>query len=190
MEKAQATYRHVAKMLASALPIKDDEFGSKVEEYLEIIKRLNRQSKIALRSAYIFSRKAPRQERQDLFQELCLAVLENNVDNERLGYAIARCDWIDFWRKYKTREHFFSGNLNETVLDSDQQEVELAELIVGEVGFERTIDDRLDAKAIWDQLPANIKPIIQRRLEGRPLPDKDRKQLSRFVRKQPLLVTR
>ena len=50
------TYRHVAKMMASALPIKGQEFGLKVEHYLDTIKRLPQEAKTALKSAYIFRR--------------------------------------------------------------------------------------------------------------------------------------
>jgi len=57
------TYRHVAKMMASALPIKSQGFGLKVEHYLDTIKRLPQEVKTALKSAYIFSRKVPREER-------------------------------------------------------------------------------------------------------------------------------
>ncbi len=55
-------------MLASALPVEGKEFGLKVELYLDTIKRLPQETKTALRSAYIFSRKVPREEREDLIQ--------------------------------------------------------------------------------------------------------------------------
>ena len=61
----QVTYRDIAKMLASALPIEGAEFSAKVEENLEAIKALTSKAKTALKVAYIFSRKAPREERAD-----------------------------------------------------------------------------------------------------------------------------
>ena len=44
----QVTYRDIAKMLSSALPVEGEEFGDKVEEYLETIKALPREAKLAL----------------------------------------------------------------------------------------------------------------------------------------------
>ncbi len=84
------TYRHIAKMLASALPVEGQEFGLKVEQYLDTIKRLPQEAKTALKSAYIFSRKVPREEREDLFQDIVLAVLKVKTKDEQLAYAIAR----------------------------------------------------------------------------------------------------
>ena len=57
----QVTYRDIAKMLSSALPVEGEGFGDKVEEYLETIKALPREAKLALKVGYIFSRKVPRQ---------------------------------------------------------------------------------------------------------------------------------
>jgi len=46
-------------MLASALPVEGEEFGVKVNEYLETIKALPREAKLAMKVGYIFSRKVP-----------------------------------------------------------------------------------------------------------------------------------
>jgi hypothetical protein len=69
----KVTYRDIAKMLASALPVEAEEFRDRVEVNLEAIQSLSTEAKIALKSAYIFSRKVPREEREDLFQDLALA---------------------------------------------------------------------------------------------------------------------
>jgi len=36
----KVTYRDLAKMLVKALPIEDEEFGTKVEEYIRMLKCL------------------------------------------------------------------------------------------------------------------------------------------------------
>ncbi len=175
------TYRHIAKMLASALPVEGQEYGHKVEQYIATIKALPQEAKVALKSAYIFSRKVPREEREDLFQDIALAVLKIKTKDERLGYAIARCDWRDFWKKYKTRQHY---SLDSVVDDTEGNPVTLAELLVGETEFERKINGKMDAERIFDSLPAHIQPLIEKRLMGYTLNKTERNALNYFVRKE------
>ena len=173
------TYRHVAKMLASALPVEGQEFGLKVEQNLETIKRLPQEAKTALKSAYIFSRKVPREEREDLFQDITLAVLKVKTKDERLAYAIARCDWQDFWKHYKIRQHYSLDSVTE---DTEGNPVTLGELIVGEAEFERKMDGKLDAERIYNTLPLHIQPIIDKRLLGKALNQTERKRLNRYIK--------
>jgi len=173
------TYRHVAKMMASALPVEGQEFGLKVEQYLVTIKRLPQEAKTALKSAYIFSRKVPREEREDLFQDIALAVLKIKTKDERLAYAIARCDWKDFWKRYKIRQHY---SLDSVVDDDEGNPVTLGELLVGETEFERKINGKMDAERIFDMLPFHIQPIIDKRLIGKALNSSERNKLNRYVK--------
>ena len=188
MNQATITYRNIAKMLASALPIEDEEFREVVESNLKTIKAMPKGQKVALRSAYIFSRKVPKEEREDLFQELTLAILEQGVDCERLAYAIAKCDWQDWWAKFKVRSHFLAGSLNARLEDSEGQEYEFGELLVGEVEFERKMQGKIDGQALYSKLPEAIKPIVTKRLLGRALTDVERKRLSRYVKQAPLIL--
>jgi len=58
----------------------------------------------------------------------------------------------------------------DTVIDDDSgNPVTMAELLVGETEFEFKMDGKLDGERIWDKLPADIKPLIQKRLLGKPL---------------------
>lgn len=174
------TYRNIAKMLAKALPIEGEEFGSKVEENIATIKKLPKTARIALRSAFIFGSKVPSQEREDMFQDISLAILKARVTDERLAYAIARCDWRDWWGKYRIRQHY---SLDSVIESDDGNPTTLGELIVGEAEFETKMNGKLDGERIWNALPDCIKPIIQSRLLGKALNATDRQRLSRWVRK-------
>lgn len=176
------TYRSIAKALCSYSPVDSDEWSTQVNDYLDIIKRLPKPQKLALKSAYIFSRKVPQEERQDMFQELVTAILEVNTGDEKFAYAIARRDWQNWWSKYKTRQHFMAGSLNQTITDSSGDEVEIAELIVGEVEFERKMDGKLDAQRIWDMLPKDIQPLVFKRLLGKALTHQERNKLNYYAR--------
>jgi len=180
----KVTYRDLAKMLVKALPIEDEEFGTKVEEYIRIIKALPAEAKVSLKSAYIFSAKVPRDEREDMFQELALAILQARTKDEKLAYAIARCDWRNWWQKFKTRQHFLAGSLNALTLDKDGQEVEIAELLIGETEFELKMNGKIDAERIWDKLPDRIKPVVQKRLLGFPLLKQEHNTLNYYVKTQ------
>jgi hypothetical protein len=185
VELKDLTLRHIAKMMASAIPdhngkgYQDEQFTGLVEQYLEAIKQLPQEAKVALKSAYIFSHKVPRQEREDLFQDIALAVLKARTQDQRLAYAIARCDWKDWWAKYMVRQHY---SLDSVVEDDEGNPATLGELIVGEAEFELKMDGKLDAERIWDKLPANIKSIVDHRLMGQALPASERQTLSRWVR--------
>lgn len=166
MKHIKVSYRDIAKMMVKALPVEGKEFSDKVNHYLEVIKAMPTNAKLALKSAYIFSRKVPREEREDLFQEIALAVLKAKTKDEKLAYAVARCDWQNFWAKFKIRQHYSL----DTVIDDDEgNPATMAELIVGEVEFEFKIDGKIEAERIWNKLPEDIKPLIQKRLLGKPL---------------------
>jgi len=168
-------------MMAKALPVEDTEFTTKVNEYLKAIKAMPKEHKAALKAAYIFSRKVPREEREDLFQELALTLLKHKTKDDKLAYAIARCDWQNWWSKYKIRQHY---SLDMVIDTDDGNPVTLGETLVGEVEFERKMDGKLDAQAIWQKLPGNIKAIVNKRLIGKALNNTERSQLSRWVKSQ------
>jgi hypothetical protein len=177
----KVTYRNIAKMLASALPVEGEDFGKKVETNLKAIKALASYQKNALKMAYIFSRKVPRQEREDLFQDLALACFKAKTRDEKLAYAIARCDWINWWKKFKIRQHY---SLDTVIEDEDGNLQRIGELIVGELDFEYRLDGKVDAKRIWHKLPDNIKPIVRNRLLGKALTNTERSTLHRWIKRQ------
>ena len=97
----KVTYRDIAQMLCKALPFPDDELRDRIAEHAEVIKGMSTEARLALKCAYVFSHKVPREEREDMFQELALALLEAKAPNEKLAYTIARCDWMNWWGKFK-----------------------------------------------------------------------------------------
>jgi len=185
----QVEFRTVAKFLAKGIPVEGEDFRTVVEETLLAIKKLTPELKTAMKAAYVFASKVPREEREDFFQELILALLQRSTKDEKLAYAIARFDWIDWWRKFTVKRHFFAGSLQDTVEDESGSEVMLAELIVGECEFERKLDGDLDGKALWARLPKPIQALVQKRLLGRALNSTERSQLRRFAKANPMLLT-
>lgn len=179
------TFRHVAIMLASALPIEGEDFRAHVEANLKAIKALPQEHKTALKMAYIFSRKVPRQEREDLFQELALTLFEAGKTEERLAYAIARCDWRDWWKKYRIRQHF---SLDSVVEDEDGNPATMGDLLVGESEFELKMDGKLDAYRIWNKLPDKLKKVVRARLLGQMVSPFDACELRDWANKHAMLL--
>jgi hypothetical protein len=166
----QANYQQIARAAVGAPSFENDQ------EYIDLIKstarefdKLSVNAKLAIEAAYVFSRKVPMTERQDFFQELVLAILEAGTENAAFAYTIARRDWQDFWRSYKLHSQFYQGYLSEVILNSDGEETELSELLVGEVEFENKQIDKLDSRALWQQIPKDIQVLITKRLQGKPL---------------------
>jgi hypothetical protein len=193
--KINVQYHEIAKMFCGALPIaklatgkrgndtNQDAYGEHVRAITQAIKSLPIGARLALKSAYIFSSKVPREDREDMFQELALAVLTVGTDSEKFAYTIARQDWRNWWAKYYTRSNYYGGSLNETVTDSDNNEVELVQLLSGTIEYERKYDGDIDGQSIYRQLPATIRPIVDKRLVGMALNAAERQALSRYVRK-------
>lgn len=158
--------RDIAKLFAKNLPLPDSEpqsvdwteylvqghrnkpllsrlnretFLSKVNEYVKVLRKLSTEAKTALRAAYVFSAKVPKQEREDMFQDLALAVLEARTKDERLAYTICRFDWQNWWRKFKLHSQFFAGYLSEY----EQIEIEADGLLdLPRNEFTQTVADR------------------------------------------------
>jgi len=172
-------------MLASAIPVEGEEFRAKVEEYLKSIKAMSQSSKLALKSAYIFSRKVPREEREDLFQELALAVLKTQATDERLAYTVARCDWLNWWKAYKIRSHY---SLDSVVEDHEGHQVPFGELLVGEVEFERKLNGDMDGAKLYERLPDWVKRLVDKRLLGGTIRGGDRQLLNKWVKSRPLVL--
>jgi len=178
---------------------RDDSFIDLVKQTAKQVESLGINAKLAIEAGYIFSRKVPQSERQDLFQELVTAILDSGTEDAAFAYTIARRDWQNFWNKYKLHSQFWGGYLSETITNSDGEETELAELLVGEVEFENKQIDKLDAERLWQRIPADIQQLVTKRLQGKPLGaprkrkagqpknsgtlnDTERKRLNRYVK--------
>ena len=182
MEYTELQYRTIAKQFCAHSGAENQEYGVLVEETLNAILNLPQADKYALKCAYIFSRKVPKFEREDLFQELFLNLYKSRAQDEKLCYAIARCDWVDWWKKYKIRSHY---SLDESIAQDESGNPQtLGDLLVNEIRFEYLVDGKLDAEYIYNRLPAHIKPIVTKRLQSNPLTSNERVALHRFVHGQ------
>ena len=184
----KVTLRDIAKMLVKYMPIEGQDFTSKIEAYISILKKLDKPSKLALTAAYVFSSKCPKAEREDLFMELVTRCYEANPQSEINAYSIARCDWknwLDSWyREHKTTLQSYDI----TIQDDDGSEIRASELLVGDCEFEAHECSNIDASNIWQKLPADIKPIVQKRLIGLALSKDQQKRLERFRHSKPALT--
>lgn len=193
VKKHDFTYRNIAKMLASALQLTDDSFGEHVESFLKQIEKLPQQQRIALKYAYIFSRKAPKEERADLYQELSLTLMEKRIKDDKLAYAIARCDWKDFWKAYKLHTQYNYESI-ERLADSEdgsdygQNAIERrmyhAELLTGEVEYE----SKLDADTLFKKLPEAIQKIVTKRLTGYATSKLEQSIMRRYINSNPVIL--
>ena len=98
--------RKLAKALAKGLPVEGAAFGEHVDRIEHEVKALPKVQKTTLTLAYMFSAKVPRQERDDVSQEIILACLESGQTEERNLYVVARRTWVDWFRKWYTRQQY------------------------------------------------------------------------------------
>ena len=163
------TYHRVSKAFLGPNFAVDDDYIELVKQTRQSLEGLGLNARLAVEAAYIFSRKVPANERQDMFQELMTAILAAGTEDPAFAYTIARRDWQNWWAKYKLHSQFYQGYLSEVITNSDGQETELAELLVGEVEFEAKMIDKLDARRLWQQIPKDIQGLVLKRLQGKPL---------------------
>lgn len=171
------TYRNIAMMLVKAMPVDGEQFTDKVSEYTAIIQAMPIEHKLALRSAYIFSAKVPREEREDMFQELAIALLENGTKSPALAYSIARCDWRNWWSKYKIRQHY---SLDTVVNDSDDTLATFGELVIGECDFDIRMNSEIECQRIVKMLPDKLKRVVKMTLLGQMVSPWDRLELQQW----------
>ncbi|MDD5547066.1 MAG: hypothetical protein PHO67_07950 [Candidatus Omnitrophica bacterium] len=193
IQKHDTTYRSIAKMLSSAIQI-EGEFEGHVNEFLQQINKLPREQRIALKYAYIFSRKAPKEERADLMQELSLTLLTKRVKDEKLAYAIARCDWKDFWKAFKLHSQYNldsiermadaedGGNYGQDAIDRMAYH---SELLMGEIECEA----RIDARLLYNKLPKHIQSIVNKRLSGYATSKLEQSIMRRWIASRPNILT-
>jgi hypothetical protein len=185
MKGNQVTMRNVAKLLTKRLPLDDAERTAKVTEVTKVLERLPESTKLALRTAYIFGRKVPTEEREDMFMTLFLTLWQAELTDERFAYTTARGDWRDWWQAYAYRQHYSL----DSVLDSEQGDtINYAELLVGEVEFENRINGKVDAERLYSSLPNWVKGIVDKRLSGKGIRGGDRKILDKWIAKKPLIL--
>jgi hypothetical protein len=190
---ARVSHRDIAKMLVYAMPIKfsPDEFLQCVEDNIKAIQDMPKESRIALKMGYLFSSRVPRDEREDFMQELSLKLIELKCPDEKLAYTIARCDWVDWWRRYAKKEATYTSleAMLETREGEGQNEAILADLTTGAMEYETREDCK--AKRILDamsQTEAGKRMLMigAKRLQGLALTHAERQALCSWISRNAL----
>lgn len=185
-KRAIPPLRDIAKMLASTLPVEGDEFGqmvSAIEAQLKPMTKRDKPSLLALQTAFIFSHKVPRQEREDLFQELFLTLWEKRISDNGIAYAVAHCDWANWWRAYKIRSHYSL----DSVANNESGDT-FGDLLVDVCDFEAQICGKINGDRLLETLPDYVRKIVQKRLDGHSLTGGEAIMLRKFVASRPTVL--
>ena len=186
----EVSYRRIAKLLARGMPIEGQEYIDIIEGYINSIEAMPNEHKQTLRASYIFSCLAPRDDRQDLFQELVaytltqLAKYDGRIkDVEAFSYTVARHKWGDWWKQKKRRRQILNGgfiSLNKLTTDNDGEQIELQDLIADDLGLESELESKLDSQALLSSLPNKIKAIVVKRLNRQTPTNHQYQMLARY----------
>jgi DNA-directed RNA polymerase specialized sigma24 family protein len=101
--------RKLAKALAKGLPVEGAAFGEHVDRIEHEVKALPKVQKTTLTLAYMFSAKVPHQERDDVSQEIITACFESGQAEESHLYMVARRTWVEWLRRWYTRQQYELG---------------------------------------------------------------------------------
>lgn len=188
------SYRTIAKVLAYDMPLDDQEYSDIIEWYIKSIEAMPPMHQETLKAAYVFSRKAPKEDWQDLFLHFVAHGLkllsqwpEPIKDMAGFCYVVARNEWKRVTRERKRHIRMLNGgfvSLNKIVpsihQDGDSQEVELQELIADDLDLESELNSELDNQAVLDTLPDRVKAIVKKRLRGEKLIGHEYEILARY----------
>jgi len=189
------SYRTLAKVLAYDMPLDDQEYSDIIEWYIKSIEAMPPKHQETLKAAYVFSRKAPKEDWQDLFQHFVahgLKILNQwpkpIKDIAGFCYVVVRNEWKRVTRERKRHIRMLNGgfvSLNKIVPsahpDGDSREVELQELIADDLDLESELNSELDSQAVLDTLPDRVKAIVKKRLlGGEKISNREYERLARY----------
>ena len=179
----KVTYRDVAKLLCTDIP--ECDYSAAVDKALDTIKALPEQTKLSMRIAYIFAAKVPHDERLDCFQSFTATLIEHGTNEPKLAYSITMNNWRNWWRSYKIHAY---TDLDATIENDDSDDVTtLGDLLVGEIEFTNRLESDDSADRLWLQVPADIKPIILKRMQARePIIEATHGKVTTYKRGRPM----
>ena len=125
-------------------------------------------------------RKVPDQDRDDMAQELSTALLACNPRTPEVAFAICRARLADWYRHNSRLRYHEVDSLNQTVTDEDGNEVQMVDLIAGEVEYEAKLEGKIMADTIFGMLDWRMKKIVAKRLLGIKLRASEYKYGERF----------
>lgn len=185
------SYRSIAKVLAQGMPVDGQEYSTIIEDYIRSIEAMPLEQQATLSAAYIFSRKAPFEERQDLFQHLVAHVLgllskwpDPIKDMAGFCYVVSRHEWMRVTRERKRHSRMLNGgfiSLEEPIRDSLDGGIELKDTIASDLDLESELNSELDCQAVMNTLPDRVKAIVNKRLlGGQKLSNREYERLARY----------
>ena len=146
--------QRIANWLAVNLPIYDDThttgMAELATEYKAKIDAMPKHQQRALKMAYIFAHKVPRQDSEDLFQELALALLECGKSPECNQYIVARRVWVDWWRA-----RYYKVN-NEVSLAYDVEGEVSEKLGINEVLLSELVESNTEMALLYEEVKSEI----------------------------------
>lgn len=144
----------IANWLAVNLPIYDSGhiqgMDETAKEYKAKIDAMPKHAQRALKFAYMFCHKVPRQDSEDLFQELALALLEQGKTPECNQYIVARRVWVDWWRKWYTKQN------NEVSLAFDVEDATSQKLGINDVLLSELVDGSTEMALLYEEVKSEI----------------------------------
>lgn len=175
----RVSYRTIARLLASKLPVYGQEYSDMIEEYTKSIEAMPPEHQQALRASYIFSCMAPLEKREDIFQNIVSEILTTLAKREARGlepvknlepfcYRVAQNWWRERWAIKKKREKKLNGpfiSLNSKLKKCESGQVERLDTITDKLDHAGKLNSELDVQRVLDTLPDGIKATVIKRLE-------------------------
>jgi len=161
----------------------------KAKEYAREEKQLTQYYYVA----YAASKKIPERDREDVVQEIVLALIKKKAKQEEVMYLIAKEKVVQYYRRGRIEDRNYKNILMAryyyhqnprtrqifTISKYKEDDEETFSFDLVEDFDEEVILDKI----IIESFPKTIRKIIEKRLQGYSLQDNERAQLSYYLRK-------
>ncbi len=185
------SYRQIAKVLAHGMPVEGKDYIEIIDGYIKSIEAMPVEQQALLKASYIFSRKAQKEDRPDLFQHFVAHGLkllsqwpEPILDIAGFCYVVVRNEWKRLTRERKRHIRMINGgflSLNVMVSDTEDEDRELLDTIADDLDLQSEINSELDSQAVLDTLPDKVKTIVKKRmLGGEKISNREYERLARY----------
>ena len=126
--------------------------------------------------------KIPREDREDVEQDLAELLIQHKPESPSLAYTICKRAIRDYWRAKTKHSQFHIQYASANTKNGDGDYSTFEELLTDKIDYEARYCDNIDSNVLFNSLPTPIRALVTKRLRGLGLTSTQRSQLRRYCK--------